>query len=101
MMWVRVRDEVFQATGVLDAGGVVIAATLAAAVLVVNVYVLYLSWSDGSDETREIETLGHALTAHLRDQERLGRLEVKLEQRLGAKEAAARATDRRRRHPWP
>jgi MFS family permease len=101
MMWVRVRDEVFQATGVLDAGGVVIAAALAAAVVVVNAYVLYLSWSDGSDETREAERLGRTLTPHLRDRQRLAHRVTVLSERLHAKEAARRATDRRRRHPWP
>jgi MFS family permease len=101
MMWVRVRDEVFQATGVLDAGGVVIAAALAAAVVVVNAYVLYLSWSDGSDETREAERLGRTLTPHLRDRQRLAHRVAVLSERVQAKEAARRATDRRRRHPWP
>ena len=101
MMWVRVRHEVYEATGVLDTGGVVIAAALAAAVVVVNAYVLYLSWSDGSDETREAERLGRILTPHLRDRQRLGHRIAVLSERVAAREAARRATDRRRRQPWP
>ena len=99
MMWVRVRNEVYEATGVLDTAGVVIPAALAASVVVVNAYVLYLSWSDGSDETREAERLGRILTPHLRDRQRLAHRIAVLTERVHAKEAARRATDRRRR-PW-
>ncbi|HEY2222409.1 hypothetical protein [Actinomycetospora sp.] len=101
MMWVRVRDEVLQATGVLDLAGAVIASALAAAVVVVNAYVLYLSWFDGSDETREAERLGRILMPHLRERQRLARRVAKLTERRAARESARRATDRGRRHPWP
>jgi hypothetical protein len=96
MMWVRVRDEVFQATGVVDVGGAIVASALAAAVVVVNAYVLYLSWSDGSDETREAEVLARALAPHLRARQRLARRVTELTERVAAKEAATRATDRGR-----
>jgi hypothetical protein len=96
MMFVRVRAEVGFATGVTDISTDVIAAALAAAVVVVNAYVLYLAWSDGSEETREIEMLSRAVAPHLRARRRLWRRAADLAERIAKKEAAQRATDRRR-----
>jgi hypothetical protein len=96
MMFVRVRTEVGYATGVLDTGTAVVAAAFAVAVVIVNAYVLYLSWSDGSDETREIELLSRAVAPHLRHRRRLWRRAARLAERLAEQEAAQRATDRRR-----
>jgi hypothetical protein len=70
LMYVRVADEVYQATGVADATGVAIALALAASVVLLNTYVLYLSFRDGSVATRDLDRLGRAVAPHVRRQHR-------------------------------
>jgi MFS family permease len=70
MMYIRVSDEVFQATGVPGVGATVIGLTLSAAVVLVNAYILHLTFSDGSSVTRELDRLGRTLAPHLRRRHR-------------------------------
>jgi hypothetical protein len=70
LMYVRVSDEVYQAAGVHDVAIMAVAITLAAAVVLLNVYVLYLSFRDGSVMTRDLDRLGRAVGPHLRRQHR-------------------------------
>jgi len=90
MMYVRVSDEVFQATGVAGVGAIVIAITLAAAVVLVNGYVLYLSFSDGDSVTTELDRLGRVVSPHLRRRDRdlsqAGEVARRIEARLVAEE---------------
>jgi hypothetical protein len=60
MMYVRVSDEVYQATGVDGAAVVVVALALSAAVVLVNAYVLVLAFADGSPLTGELDRIGRA-----------------------------------------
>lgn len=66
MMYLRVEDEVYQSTGAPGPTATIIAATLATAVATVNLYVLYLSFTDGSALTRELDRLAGVLAPHLR-----------------------------------
>jgi hypothetical protein len=70
LMFVRVSDEVHQATGDGGTIAVVVALALAGAVVLLNLYILYLSMSDGSAVTTELDRLGRALRPHLRRHER-------------------------------
>lgn len=70
LMYVRVDDEVRQATGASTIAGPIVAATLAVSVAVLHVYVLYLSFRDGSAYTAELDRAGRALRPHLRRRER-------------------------------
>ena len=65
MMDVRVSDEVFQATGVLGGAAAIIALTVAAATVLVNLAVIYLSYRDGSPLTHELDQLAHSTRHHL------------------------------------
>lgn len=91
MMVLRVREEVFQATGVRDTTGWVIALTLACALVLVNAYTLHLALSDGSRLTRELAALGRALRGPLRRRRRLHHRAEVSEHRL---RAHAEAMDR-------
>lgn len=66
LMFVRVSDEVHQATGLGGTMAVVVALALAGSVVLLNLYILYLSMSDGSATTTELDRLGRALRPHLR-----------------------------------
>ncbi|MFC5061544.1 hypothetical protein [Actinomycetospora atypica] len=99
MMFVRVHDEVFQATGASDAAGTVIALVMTAAIVVLNVYVLYLAFADGSLETRELDRLARVVLPHLRRQERLVRRIADLTERLSARAAARSASTSRAGRP--
>ncbi len=71
MMYVRVADEVYQATGVAgSATAVVISLTLAVAIVVLNLYVLHLAFADGSHLTRRADGLARTVAPHIRRNER-------------------------------
>ncbi|MEJ2862427.1 hypothetical protein [Actinomycetospora flava] len=90
MMVVRVRDEVFQATGVLDGAGLLVAIVLGAALVVLNATVLYLAFADGSADTRELDRLARVVVPQRRRHERLARRLAAQTERLRTR-AAARA----------
>ncbi len=97
MMYVRVRDEVELATAVPGLGTAIVASALAAGAVLVNGYVLYLSFSDGSSRTRELDQLGRALAPHLRrrDRDLVGAAGAarRIEARLAAQEQLHRPVD--------
>jgi hypothetical protein len=73
MMVVRVRDEVFQATGELGRDGTLIGIVLGAALVVLNATVLHLAFADGSPDTRDLDRLARVVLPQRRRQERLAR----------------------------
>lgn len=91
LMYVRVADEVYQATGVGGAGASVVAVVLAIAVVLVNLYVLYLSFADGSSRTTDADRLARAVRPHLRRRAR----ELARADRLTARIASVRRADER------
>lgn len=90
VMYVRVSDEVFQATGVGGPGAAVVAVVLAVAVVLVNVYVLYLSFADGSPLTTEADRLGRAVRKPLRRRESAQARVDRLTARIASRERAER-----------
>ncbi|TWF80303.1 hypothetical protein FHX44_116246 [Pseudonocardia hierapolitana] len=102
MMYVRMSDEVYQATGAPGAGATIIGLTLAAAVVLVNVYILHLAFSDGSTVTRELDRLGRIVAPHLRRRARhlalAERLRGRIRLRLAAEEQLRGPLDGGRRH---
>lgn len=93
MMVVRVRDEVFQATGVLDGSGLLVAVVLGVALVVLNATVLYLAFADGSADTRELDRLARVVAPRRRRHERLARRLAAQTERLRARAAARAAVD--------
>ncbi|MEQ3549085.1 hypothetical protein WIS52_01270 [Pseudonocardia nematodicida] len=91
LMYLRVYEEVFQATGVGGLIPAVVALVLAVAVVLVNVFVLQLTFADGSHRTTELDRLAGVVGPHLRRRERALRRAARLEARI---EAASAATDR-------
>lgn len=61
MMYVRVGDEAYQAGGVAGPATAVVAVAFAAAIVLVNAYVLVLGFADGSPLTGELDRLGRSL----------------------------------------
>jgi MFS family permease len=88
LMYVRVSDEVYQATGVVGIASTVIALAFAAAVVLVNTYMLYLSFSDGTSRTRELDRLGRQIKPHLRRRDRHLRKAAHDERRIKARAAS-------------
>lgn len=82
MMFVRVHEEIYQATGANNAASIIIAVALAAAVVVLNLYVLLLVFQDGSTQTHRADQLTRKLRRpvrrHERDQATVVRLEAQL-----------------------
>ncbi|MGD9988027.1 hypothetical protein [Pseudonocardia sp.] len=90
LMYVRVDDEVRQATGGSTVAGPIVAVTLALSVVVLHVFVLYLSFRDGSAHTTELDRAGRTLRPHLRRRERHLRAARRAEVRGRALEASDR-----------
>jgi len=88
MMYVRVSDEVYQATGVLGVAALIIALALACALALMNAYVLYLSFNDGSSATAELDQIGRAVAPHLRRRSRWLAQEERAARRIEARLAA-------------
>ena len=103
MMYLRVSDEVYEATGRRGAGCVVIGAALAAALVLVNAHVVYTCFRDGSPQTCERRRIDRALTAHQRRLRRLRCREARLAVRLEACIRAHAWIDRTEAVPpgWP
>jgi len=94
LMYVRVADEVYQATGVAGPGSAVVALSLAVAVVVVNAYVLYLAWADGSATTREMDRLTRAVAPYLRRWHRAEERADRAARRIALRRAAEAQLDR-------
>jgi hypothetical protein len=93
LMFIRVHDEVYQATGVAGTAAIVVAAVLAAAIVLVNLYVLQLSIADGSPQTRELEQLARAARPHTRRRARHIAHADALSGRIAVRIVAARTLD--------
>jgi hypothetical protein len=86
LMYVRVSDEVYEATGQTGTLPTVVAVVLAAAVALVNLYVLHCAFADGSPETTDLDRLGRALRKHVRRHERAVAAEAAAVRKAAAKE---------------
>jgi hypothetical protein len=82
MMYVRVEDEIYQATGLVGATAIVIALTLAAAVVILNLYILHLAFADGSSLTRRADQLARRVHPHVRRCERNQALMHRIEEQI-------------------
>ena len=96
LMCVRVHEEVFQATGETGPVPVIVALVLAVAVVLVNVFVLELTFDDGSRETTDLDRLARAVRPHLRRRERRLLRAGRLESRIDAVYAASHRLVERR-----
>jgi hypothetical protein len=96
LMYMRVDDEVYQATGRNGLAGVVLSLVLASASLILTEFLLYISFADGSNVTDDLDHLARVtrkpiarLRRDMRRAERLGQriraaemLAVELEERI-------------------
>lgn len=90
MMTLRVSEEIYQSTGQRGVTAWVVALALAAALVLLNAYVLHLALCDGSPLTRELHAIGRVLRGPLRRRERHRRRAVALKHRLSEQNEAVR-----------
>lgn len=102
MMYLRVSDEIYQATAVPGVGAAIIGLVLAAAIVLVNAYVTYLAFSDGSELTSDLDALSQVLAVpvrqHLHDLAVIDSIEHHLQYQAAARQRRIASPDLDDRH---